>query len=226
MIEFNRRDLLMGGLLFSAFSASEWLRPRETLNLLGDKDLESLLPRAFGSWSSQYDPSLVVPEREGSLADTLYSTLVTRRYVNAESGEELYLLTAYGANQTDALQLHRPEACYPAVGLPIQQREETVLALPSDRKIPTVELQAAGGGRVEDIVYWTRMGNEFPQSAGNQRSVKLGLAMQGLIPDGILVRASIIRRSDQPGFDTIKLFLGGLIAATNAEDGAACIGEG
>lgn len=226
MTTVTRRDLLAGGLLFSALGASEWLRPREAMNLLGDMDLEAILPMAFGQWSSQYDPSLVVPEREDSLASQLYNALVTRRYVHAETGSQLFFLAAYGANQTDALQLHRPESCYPAVGLPITAREETGLQLRSGQDIPTVELQAEGPGRVEDIVYWTRMGNAFPQSAGKQRSAKLDMAFQGVIPDGILVRASIIRQSEKANFDTVKVFLRDLIEAVEPAERPVLIGAG
>jgi len=225
MMQITRRDILAGGLLLSAYGASEWLRPRQALNLLGEKNLETVLPNAFGQWSSQYDPSLVVPEREGGLAQTLYNALVTRRYVHAETGHQLYLLTAYGANQTDDLQLHRPESCYPAVGLPIQHRKEAALALGLGQEIPTVELRAAGPGRIEDIVYWTRMGNAFPQSAGKQRSTKLDLAMQGLIPDGILVRASIIRRTGQPRVEVIRAFLRELVNAVAEVDKPILIGN-
>ncbi|MCP9222067.1 EpsI family protein [Erythrobacter sp. LQ02-29] len=218
-----RREMLAGGLLFGALGMATWLTPRTRMNLLGRQDLEALVPENFGAWKSSYDPSLVVPIKEGSLTDTLYDELLTRRYVNAATGAQIYLMIAYGGTQTDALQLHRPETCYPAVGMRIVERERFTLPV-AGREIPSVALVAQAPGRTEDIVYWTRMGPRFPQTAGAQRSDKLQLAMKGIIPDGVLIRASLIRDDGETHFEELGAFLSGLVSAVPPSKRAVLIG--
>lgn len=220
-----RRELLLGGLMVGALGLAEYLRPRIYLDLMGERKLADIVPGKFGPWESNYDANLIQPVSEGSLVDELYDDLLTRRYIHSETGEQVMLLIAYGRSQTDALQLHRPEVCYPAVGLPITRREETDLAL-AGRAIPAVALTAETRNRVEDIIYWTRMGQMFPQTASAQRSDKLSMAMEGYVPDGALVRASQIRTGeDGPATDKIAGFLAGLIAATPPEDQPALVGS-
>lgn len=208
-----RREMLAGGLMLGALGLGTWLAPRTPMKLKGDRTLASIVPENFDAWQSAYDPGLIVPIEEGSLTSVLYDELLTRRYINSESAQQIFLLIAYGGTQTDSLQLHRPESCYPALGLAITQRTEFQLALPGT-SIPSVALVAKAPGRTEDIVYWTRMGPLFPQSASAQRSDKLNLAMRGIIPDGILIRASLIRDESQPPrFDELKTFLSELVSA-------------
>src|SRR3546814_9693687 len=51
----------------------------------------------------------------------LYSDTLTRLYSHAGTGERVMLLMAYGSTQSDLLQLHRPETCYPAFGYRISR---------------------------------------------------------------------------------------------------------
>ncbi len=220
----RRREFLVGGLMVGALATAEALRPRNFLDFMGDRKLADIVPERFGQWVSAYDTNLIQPVEEGSLTDQLYDDLLTRRYVHSESGEQMMLLIAYGRSQTDALQLHRPEACYPAVGLPITARELMTLDL-AGHSIPAVALTAEAPRRVEDIIYWTRMGQTFPQTAGAQRSNKLKLALRGYVPDGALVRASHIRAGAESTTPQIAAFLSGLIAATKPADQAALVGE-
>jgi EpsI family protein len=76
-------------------------------------------------------------------------------------------------------------------------------------KLPVVELTAANGGRIEDVVYWTRLGEYLPLTAGEQREDRLRAAMAGYIGDGMLVRASILRadNAQPPQWDMVADFL-------------------
>ena len=201
MTLFDRRTMLFGGLCATSFAAAQFLTPSTPLRFLPGGRLEDIVPSSFGPWVSQYDPTLILPPSEDSLTDQLYDDLLMRRYSNTESGLEVFLLAAYGENQTDDLQLHRPEACYPAVGLPISQREDTSFKF-GDRSIPAVALQSNMPNRVEDILYWSRIGEAFPRTAAEQRRDKLRLAMNGYAPDGMLVRVSNVRPSvDAPAMN-------------------------
>ena len=201
----DRRGILFGGLCAASFGAAEWLRPRTMLQFRPEGSLDSTVPSQFCSWKSQYDPTLVVPPSEDSLTARLYDDLLMRRYRDQETGLEVFFLAAYGANQTDDLQLHRPEACYPAVGLPITQRAPDSLVY-RQRTIPAVSLMSEIPGRIEKILYWSRLADRFPISAAQQRQIKLDLAFDGKIPDGILVRLSTISRTAEESRSDLKAF--------------------
>ncbi|MEO8723320.1 MAG: exosortase C-terminal domain/associated protein EpsI, partial [Sphingobium sp.] len=138
----------------------------------------------------------------------------------------IMLLIAYGASQSDLLQLHRPETCYPAVGMAITARRFAQIALGARAHLPVVELTAESGGRIEDIVYWTRLGEYLPLTAGEQREDRLKAAMAGYIGDGILVRASILRADDTqpPEWDTVANFLAEMVGRISAPHHKALIG--
>jgi EpsI family protein len=220
----GRRDFLYLGGCVAALGGAEYFRPRTMVRLLAGDDLEGAIPRNVANWAAAPDDGIVVPTTPGSLADRLYSATVTRSYRRDAGDNPVMLLVAYGASQSDLLQLHRPESCYPAVGFAITHHAFTDVALPGAKAVPAVELTARSGGRVEDIVYWTRLGEHLPRSAGEQRRDRLDAAMQGYVGDGILVRASIVRRGDQPEFGYLRNFLGALVQAAPEAKQAGLVG--
>lgn len=212
----DRREFLVGGLGAGAFGLSEYLRPRETIRLFSGK-LETVVPDSFGRWREHPGGAVIAPVTPNSLADRLYSATLTRVYYPIDNaGPAIMLLIAYGGEQSDLLQLHRPESCYPAVGLGIAERELGVVPLGGGGKVPSVFLSASGQERLEDIVYWTRLGEALPRSAAEQRSDRLRAAMQGKIGDGILVRASTVRIGAEPSWPYLAAFLADLVRAIPA----------
>jgi len=221
----DRRDLLIAALCGGALVTAEGLRPRRYVKLLRGK-LEDTVPNSFGSWNAGGSGQLVVPKTPGSLASKLYSDTITRIYRDARTGQAVMLLVAYGSAQDDLLQLHRPEACYPAVGFQIVEHGRTDVPIGhSGVTIPAVSLTAVSGERVEDIVYWTRLGEALPRSAGEQRRDRLRQAMAGNISDGVLVRASSIRMGGGPDYASLSAFLSELAAAIRPQLRAGLIGS-
>lgn len=225
----NRRDLLLGGACVAAFGVATALRPRTIVDLLEGEKLATLVPHKFGHWSSEDGGDIVVPKTPGSLADRLYSDNITRIYRNVRSGgPDIMLLIAYGRAQSDLLQLHRPESCYPAVGFAITRRLLTQIPLHAGASLPAVALTAQAGGRVEDIVYWTRLGEYLPLTAGQQRRDRLRTAMQGYVGDGALVRASIVRQAGATGESddqAIKDFFQAMVDAIAPQNRRALVGS-
>lgn len=210
----DRREFLVGGLGFGAFGVSEYLRPRRTVRLFPDTKLEDTVPRAFGRWREHPGGAVVAPTTPDSLADRLYSATLTRIYYpEGQDAPPVMLLIAYGGEQSDLLQLHRPESCYPAVGLAIAEREMGSVRLSRGGEVPSVFLSAVGQDRVEDIVYWTRLGEALPRTASEQRSDRLRAAMQGTVGDGILVRASTVRFENAPAWPYLANFLSELMSS-------------
>lgn len=208
-MQIDRRSLLAGAAFATAFGLAEYLRPKQVMQMAGDRELADLVPETFGSWASEHDPTLIVPPTEGGLTDRLYDQLLMRRYRNESSREEIFLLIAYGGSQTDDLQIHRPESCYPAVGMRILDRELETIEI-AGREIPGVSLLAHAPGRYERILYWSRIGDRFPTSASAQRDDKLQFAFKGIIPDGALIRASSVSSSPDQDTEILSSFLSDL----------------
>lgn len=207
----DRREFMIGAMGAGAFGLAEYLKPRDTVRLFSGITLEEAVPREFGVWREHPGSGVVAPTTPDSLADRLYSATVSRIfYPLDERGPPVMLLIAYGGEQSDLLQLHRPEACYPAVGFAITERELGTVPLGGGASVPSVFLSAVGNDRQEDIVYWTRLGEDFPRTASEQRSDRLQAAMRGTVGDGILVRASTLRYSDRPAWPYLAAFLGEL----------------
>lgn len=223
-----RRDILAGLACLGALGTAEWLRPRRELVLMRPgTTLKQIVPSNFGAWRGGEGGDIVIPRTEGSLAARIYSDELGRLYRSGtgdEGAREVMLLVAYGKSQSDSLQLHRPEVCYPANGFQITFRRFVDIAV-GGFAIPAVALTAVAGERIEDIVYWTRLGEALPRTAGEQRRDRLEAAMAGYVGDGVLIRASMVRTSDDPGFDLLSAFLGQLVVATAPGDRPALIGR-
>lgn len=221
----DRREFLVGGLGMGAFGLSEYLRPRETVRLFSGLTLEQAVPRSFGRWREHPGGAVIAPTTPDSLADRLYSaTLMRIYYPQGVAAPPVMLLIAYGGEQSDLLQLHRPEACYPAVGLDIAERETGDVALAGGGKVPAVFLSAAGPDRLEDIVYWTRLGEALPRTAAEQRADRLRAAMQGTVGDGMLVRASTVRTGNEPAWPYLADYLSELMSSVPGKARAGFVG--
>lgn len=220
----RRRDVLFGAACCAALGGAELLRPRRLMSLAGGRRLSTLIPAAFGDWRAEGGGDLVQPKVPGSLADALYNETVARTYHHQGGGAPVMLLVAHGDSQSDLLQLHRPESCYQAVGFAITDHRFDPVTLAPGISIPGVELTAQSGGRVEDILYWTRLGEYLPTTAGEQRRDRLRTAMDGEIADGVLVRASLVRDGDAPDWRRLAGFAAAMMAAVPPAGRAALVG--
>lgn len=221
----DRREFMIGAMGAGAFGIAEYLTPRRTVRLFTGIKLEDAVPGSFGRWREHPGGAVVVPTTPDSLADRLYSATLSRVYYPVDGqGPPVMLLIAYGGEQSDLLQLHRPESCYPAVGFGIAQREMGDINLGKGAQVPSVFLTATGQDRVEDIVYWTRLGEALPRTAAEQRSDRLAAAMAGTTGDGILVRASTIRFADRPAWPYLGAFLADMLHSLPAKARSGFVG--
>lgn len=220
---FARRDLLIG-LACSVTAGSAYaLKPRKRLVLLKNSTMADVVPLRFDGWSAEESDGLVQPPEEGTLAASLYSELVGRIYHERQTGAAIMLLVAYGDTQSDMLQLHRPEACYPAVGFTLVSTQPGTLAF-RETAIPIRRVVARMGDRQENIVYWARLGEALPNSAVEQRKARLAASMEGYVPDGALVRFSMVSTDQDVAFSTIENFIRQLLEAVAANQRKALIG--
>lgn len=225
----DRRNLMAGLGCVSALGIAEYLRPRGRLVLMPEgRKLTDVIPEKVGAWSAGYGGDIVVPHEEDSLASKIYNDRLARIYRD-DSGRrpDIMVLAAYGQTQNDTLQVHRPEVCYPANGYAITDQHMVDIRPRAGKPIPAVALTGHNGhaGRTEDIIYWTRMGNALPRTAGEQRIARYEASFAGYVGDGLLFRASAVRAGRQPQFDAIGEFLGELIDATSKPLRVVLVGQ-
>src|SRR5258706_15906999 len=105
----TRQAVLASLAILSAAAIAYTLVPREIMARSSETfDLEKVVPREFGEWKSVQNVRLIEPPGPDTLAKQLYSQEVGRGYMDHE-GHLVMLLIAYGPNQSNRLQLHRPE---------------------------------------------------------------------------------------------------------------------
>jgi EpsI family protein len=220
----QRRELIMGGACLLGAAAGAAAKPRRQVSLLKGGALEDQVPKTVGSWVSQDVGDPVAINEPDSLTAKLYSQLVTRVYTEAASSAQIMMLLAYGSQQTDDLQLHRPEVCYPAFGYTLLRNEPTKLPVTASVQLPARRLIAEANDKREAIIYWTRMGELLPSSGAEQRLDRLRIAMHGDVPDGVLCRFSAPVESDQDAWREIEVFVPALLTAMSAKNRAVLIG--
>nr|WP_314445828.1 exosortase-associated protein EpsI, V-type [uncultured Sphingomonas sp.] len=209
----DRRRFLIGGALVAGSAITYARQPDEKIDLLGDRKLDSLVPRQIGSWQFLTNSGLVVPT-EDALSAALYSELLTRVYTNG-SEPPIMLLIAQSAGQSGFLQIHRPEYCYPAGGFELSPI--VPMQLPAGGKaVEANRLTASLPGRVEQIIYFTRIGRRMPLSWAQQRLAVAMDNLNGIVPDAVLTRVSTIDMDQEAGNARLADFVEKMIAGMGA----------
>lgn len=218
----NRRALLAGALCVGGALTAQGLRPHRYVSLLQSAKLDELIPRGFGTWTSEDVGDPLALNGPGTLSSKLYNELVTRAYRDGQ-GQQIMMLLAHGARQSDELQLHRPEICYPAFGYQLLRNEAASLPLGGPIGLPGRRLLAKSPSNEESVIYWTRLGEYFPVSSSEQRKARFDNTLAGVIPDGVLCRFST--SDDSVGaWGRLEQFVRGLVAATGAEGQRVLVG--
>jgi EpsI family protein len=221
----SRRAFIIGGACLGAAGAAYALTPRRRYSLVGDVTLSSLVPISFGPWAGRDASDLVAPPSEGSLEARLYQETVERVYQHQATGAQVMMLLAHGAAQTNELQLHRPEVCYPAFGFRLSGSRVLEIPVTSRVAVPSRRLIADAPQRRESIVYWTRLGDYLPVDGSQQRVDRVKLAMQGLIADGVLSRVSMIGENAEANTAVLSRFVSDLLLAASDSGRRALIGS-
>ena len=207
----SRRQVVLGGVLLATAGLAYARTPYRRLAVIRKDELEGVIPLKIGDWSYETQSGLVLPPPD-ELAAQLYDQTITRVYTSPTS-LPIMLLIAYGSSETGMLQVHRPETCYPASGYKLSDSVETEIPLPGGRNVPSRFFSATGSDRVEQLIYWIRIGEDFPQRWIEQREAVFRQNMKGLIPDGLLVRISAITTDRAVAEATVKRFAATMIEA-------------
>lgn len=209
----SRRAFMMASLMIAAAGMSYALKPR-TLAMTPEMQprLDSLVPARFGQWVLDTSVTPVLPD-EGVQAKLrkLYDQTLARSYVNPQ-GQRIMLVIAYGVRQTDSLRAHQPEICYTAQGFDVG-RLASIEVEGAFGSVRAHRLIAIRGTRVEPVVYWLSVGGKVTDFGLSQKLEQVRAGLRGRIPEGFLVRASLIGPAEQRSYARLDQFLSGLLTA-------------
>jgi EpsI family protein len=187
--------------------------------------LEKMFPSHFGEW--EVDPSIVPVQPSPDLQkvlDETYDQTLSRTYRNAR-GDRVMMSIAYGRNQHQGMNTHRPEVCYPAQGLPISRPGERGTLGFDGFNIPVTRLVATNGSRNEPITYWVIVGDKITWFGRGHKMSTLRYGLQGKIPDGMLLRFSSIDSDDNEAFAVQARFVDDLLSTMKPADRVAVLGK-
>lgn len=206
------------GLMLSAAGGAHLARPTQHMAAIGPKvDLEALFPAQFGQWRVDTSIPVILPAADvQALLNRIYAATLARTYVNPQ-GERIMLSVAYGGDQSDGQEAHRPEVCYPAQGFQVSQLQTASIQLDNSKQLPVRRMAAHMGGRYEPVTYWIVVGDQIALSNTEQKLAQLRYGLRGLIPDGMLVRVSSISREKDEAFQQQARFVNELLAVSTAE---------
>jgi EpsI family protein len=187
----TRRNVTLG-LLFGATAGVTFARlPRQPVMALPTGKVDDAVPKEVGKWAMVPNLNFVLPPEDESKAAAVYEQQLMRSY-GFDDAAPIMLLIAYARSQSGMLMVHRPESCYPGSGFAITQERDVVIPLAQHIFAPGRFLSTVRDDRTEQVLYWTRVGNRFPVSWDDQRRSIAMQNLSGLIPDGVLVRLSVI----------------------------------
>lgn len=165
------------------------------------------MPESFGDWrvDTSLVPIQVSPDVQARL-NRIYNQTLSRTYINSQ-GYRIMLSIAYGGDQSDSMQLHRPEACYPNQGFEIVKKLRGIIdlggaSLPVKRMVTRM-----GKTRPEPLTYWVVIGGEVTRGDTDRKWARLKVGLTGKVADGMLVRVSSIDADVDHAFNMQSRFV-------------------
>lgn len=218
----SRRDLLIGGLLTAGAVFSQIRAPTDRIASIKAGQLDKIVPMEIGPWRYQSASGIVLPPPD-ALAKMLYDQQLSRTYAGP-GVPTVMLVMAYGSGQNGALQVHRPEICYPASGYKLTRTERYDLPLDNGKQLPARTFTAESDTRVEQVLYWSRIADFLPTGWADQRIAIMRENLAGYIPDGLLVRISIASSDRDAAMDGLERFCRALLDAAGPDGSRKLVG--
>jgi EpsI family protein len=219
----GRRQFLVGGAMLAAAGAAALLAPRRLIAAPPEGILERAIPMQIGAYRYMTASGLVVPPQD-ELSERIYDAVLTRVYEAGPNDPAIMLLIAYGSAQDSGLQVHRPEVCYPAAGYAIKDTGLAPLAGVAGAEATYLTVER--GDRTEQVYYWTRIGDRFPKDAWAEKLAIFGANIRGGMPDGVLVRVSMLSPSRAESLAPVTRFNQALLASLGADGRRVLLGHG
>jgi EpsI family protein len=180
-------------------------------------NLELLIPNNFADWQQvERSGGQIIDPQQSATIKKIYTQTLSRTYTNAR-GEYVMLSIAYGADQSDAKQLHYPEVCYPSQGFQISGQLTDNIKTNSGN-IRVKRMLAVMGNRSEPLTYWSTVGSKVVVGGKETKLEQLRYGFNGKIPDGLLFRVSSISQNVQDAYQHQNAFVISLIQTLNADN--------
>lgn len=225
MIKLIKPTLLFISLMVALFLGN-YLKPSlKSISVEDMPNFSKIVPESFGEWVEVKDLPMVIadPEMEKTI-DKIYNQTLNKTYKNAD-GKRIMLSIAYGVNQSDSMQAHKPEVCYPAQGFVVKGTKKSVINV-SNMQIPVKLVDTEMGSlRNEFVLYWILVGDKATSGGVDRKIQQLSYGMRGEIPDGLLFRVSSIGDSADDEFKIQTSFIVDLIDNVSVENKSALIGK-
>ena len=174
----------------AAASGVAFARQPRPIHPIVDKDVfRSWIPKDVGPWKVETTSGVILPPQD-QLSDRLYDNLVTRVYVSSAQ-PAIMLLLAYNNVQDGVLQVHRPEVCYPVGGFELSDTHQADIMV-GENAVPANFFTASAPNRIEQVGYFTRVGETFPRSWIEQRISVIEANLAQEVPDAMMMRASLL----------------------------------
>jgi EpsI family protein len=218
----SRRSLILGGGFAATAALAAVMTPRLHEFTIGHAKIADVIPTHAGPWSQVPSDAFTLPEENPT--DGFYDQVFTRAFI-APGQPMIMLLIAYGAAQSGMMKVHRPEVCFTSAGFKITDDHDTRIPVGPDKAVPGKGFLGLRNSHTERVLYWTRISNQFPSDLGGQRLVMIERGLQGVIPDGVLVRLSTpgdLHPADTE--PTMKAFVRELVANCNPMGKALLLG--
>ena len=201
MAPSRRQVLICSSMVTAGVSVGVFGRqPQQPLPI----ELSEKIPAEIGIWREATLDDVVLPPQTSTSREA-YESLVMRRYTSS-FGLSVDFVAAYQPIHSMSSQVHRPEICYPASGFSIKKVEDRIMSLDSGA-IPTRFFRAKRGERIEDVLFWTRIGEKFPATLSQQRKLIAVSALKRKFSDGVLVRVSTQSTGAKIGSDLLIDFV-------------------
>lgn len=208
----SRRGFLVSGLMVGAAGTTYLVTPRASA-AVSAPNLELIIPKSFSGWVSVESQAPVLPDPNlQRTVNQIYDETLARTYVEPRTGRAVMLVIAYGAKQTDSLQAHQPEVCYGAQGFVVERSGDAAIS-GAFGTLPAKLVYAFQGARTEPIVYWLAVGERITNFGLRQKFRQLQDGIRGKIPEGFLVRASLIGPDEPESYSVLEEFLSGLVSS-------------
>lgn len=203
------QNLFLLGLVWLSLFVLSFAQPKNLLvDDLGQLDLETAIPKTIGDWQLvELQSRAIINPRQQQIIDQIYTEVIERVYVNSK-GYRVMFTVAYGKDQSDRLALHHPDVCYPAQGFKISDMKSEKVQVSAESYVILERMLAKYESRTEPVSYWSTMGERVPQSRLDRKIIQAEYALDGYVPDGMLIRVSSIDRNSEEAYDFHDGFIG------------------
>lgn len=214
----RRAVIAMGSMLLASVAAALTRPTRQQAEFGPAISLPDIFPERFSEW--EVDPTIVPlqpsPELQKVISET-YDQTLARTYRNGAEGYRIMLSVAYGGRQTEGMNTHQPEICYPAQGLSIRKSGWRSQLAVGERTLPLNRLVAGHGARNEPISYWLVVGRNITDFGLQHKLATLKYGLTGRIPDGMLIRVSSVDDDETRSFAMQDRFVRELLASLSTQ---------